>query len=220
MDDDDAYYFMDVEGEEGMFEEEEEDWEEEEEGVEEVEGDVEGEGVEEQVDEIQQVQVQVEQGTTVSRRGKRTRDPVEESVSVARRITRSMSNAMHQNKPPHTTPSKPKSNDKQKAVATLPTPPKDDTNPHYRSLHGTSDDFLDIPLTTQVWASEEFRRHQEAIVQQCGVLCGVPSSATRGLLWWAAWNRERLLERFMEKPLKVMQAAGIVSDQTKGMCEM
>jgi ariadne-1 len=49
-------------------------------------------------------------------------------------------------------------------------------------------------------------------VNEVGAILGQPSEDTAILLRYMRWNKERLIERYMEEPEKLQDAAGVESD--------
>jgi ariadne-1 len=66
----------------------------------------------------------------------------------------------------------------------------------------------------KVYSPEDIQRFQDGEIDEVKHLLGQPPENTAILLRRFRWNRERLLEQYMEKQMEVLDAAGLEEDES------
>ena len=61
----------------------------------------------------------------------------------------------------------------------------------------------------KVFSPEDIQSHQDKQIDEVSAILGQPSEATAILLRHLRWNKERLIEAFMERPDSVLETAGL-----------
>lgn len=64
----------------------------------------------------------------------------------------------------------------------------------------------------KVYGPTDIQAHQDKQIEEVSAILGQPSEASAILLRYLRWNKERLIEAYMEKPEVVLENAGLGSD--------
>lgn len=88
------------------------------------------------------------------------------------------------------------------------------------SLSDASSAFEPIQTPTKFYVTdhcslgwEELQSRQSLLTDQIASLLGCSESAGATLLRHYQWNKEKLIENYLENPIKVSQAAGVMMDE-------
>ncbi|KAF2147259.1 uncharacterized protein K452DRAFT_323421 [Aplosporella prunicola CBS 121167] len=64
-----------------------------------------------------------------------------------------------------------------------------------------------------VYSPEDIQNYQSKVIDEVSTILGMPSESTAILLRYARWNKERLLEQYMDKQEEVLEEAGLGDEQ-------
>lgn len=67
----------------------------------------------------------------------------------------------------------------------------------------------------KVYGTADIQSHQDKQIDEVSAILGQPSEASAILLRYLRWNKERLIEAYMEKPAATLEAAGLGPDATQ-----
>ena len=63
-----------------------------------------------------------------------------------------------------------------------------------------------------VYSPAEIQRHQDVQIEEVAAVLGQPAEATAILLRYMRWNKEKLIDVYMERPEKLIEEAGLGPD--------
>ena len=67
----------------------------------------------------------------------------------------------------------------------------------------------------KVFSPQDIQAHQDKQIAEVSAILGQPSEATAILLRHLRWNKERLIEAYMDRPEKVLENAGLGPDNVE-----